>query len=62
MNESFWDAHGVDIGACAFFSIFLHFSNPSKNVRFDGRGARDGGGPGRPQGAYVLAFEVPRKE
>ena len=22
MNESFWDAHGVEIGACAIFAIF----------------------------------------
>ena len=23
MNESFWDAHGVEIGPCAIFDIFL---------------------------------------
>ena len=25
VNESFWDAHGVEIGACALFDYFCDF-------------------------------------
>ena len=32
MNESFWDAHGVEIGACTFFDIFYR---SDKNYRPD---------------------------
>ena len=27
IGESFWDAHGVEIGACAIFDIFLLRNN-----------------------------------
>ena len=38
MNESFWDAHGVEIGACAFSSILpgpAKFAGPAKNDGID---------------------------
>ena len=41
MNESFWDAHGVDIGTCALFAIFTDLTNfpgPTKNDGFDALG------------------------
>ena len=34
MNESFWDAHGVEIGACAIFEHFV----PSGKI--DGTGKK----------------------
>ena len=48
-NESFWDAHGVEIGACA---IFGHFDGSgkidgtgNKNDGFDAWGTLLGGAP-----------------
>ena len=31
VNESFWDAHGVEIGACANFDLQMLFLGTGKN-------------------------------